>query len=200
MTNRIVPIPWQPDLLLRESTLALLDKASDRYGARLQIRRPDGALRSFARQLYYWLLWLAGKGPVASNPYTGPRFHMRGAAFDLLDPNTRARKACLAVGLLPDPIEGWHFNDPNWASIPIVVLAPASSTATLITGEEPTMQLVQIKDVSGKPLYTFDGHTFVPIPQGQGGMFTALLGGPTKVSQSTFNAATIQGKRHLELE
>jgi len=48
---------------------------------------------------------------------------MRGGAGDLRDTTPEARAACIAVGLKPDPIEDWHWNDPNaypWGSMPII--------------------------------------------------------------------------------
>lgn len=141
MTNRIVSIPWQPELKLRESTLALLVSASNRVGRRLYVRAPDGAWRSLIRQIKYWLAWLAGTGPVASNPYYGQRAHMRAAAFDLIETSATVQNACRAVGLIRDPVEDWHWNDPNWANIPVVftLLQPAIDAIKNLIGKDTEM-------------------------------------------------------------
>ena len=138
----LVPIPWQPDLYLTPSTLAYLQRASDLYGARLRVVSPDGAWRSYERQKYLYDLWLKGLGNTASDPDTGQRNHMRGAAFDLVLTNSVAQNACRAAGLIRDAAEPWHWNDPNWRNMPIIsTLAQASlDSAPLVEKKrKPTM-------------------------------------------------------------
>ena len=116
----LVPIPWQPELKLTPSTLALLAAASKRVGRDLYLYGADSAWRSYASQKAKWDAYQKG-GVIASNPDTGQRSHMRGAAFDLRDTSTAVQKACRAVGLIRDPKEPWHWNDPNWRNMPIIL-------------------------------------------------------------------------------
>lgn len=127
----LVPIPWQPHLYLTPRTLGYLESASARVGRNLylndsQYTRISPAWRSYAQQKTAWDLFIAKKGPVASNPDTGQRSHMRGAAFDLRETTKAVRSACAAVGLIPDKDEAWHWNDPAWASMPIIPTLPSS--------------------------------------------------------------------------
>jgi hypothetical protein len=115
----LAPIPWQPMLFLRPEALALLVAASARLGTQLKVQA-KGAWRPYADQKYFRDLYLAGKGNPASDPDTGPRFHMRGAAFDLVRTDAAAQAACRAVGLVRDPAESWHWNHPAWASMPVI--------------------------------------------------------------------------------
>jgi len=147
----LVPVPWQPDLYLTPDTLALLVAAGNRLGTKLYIYQSkdgptDGAWRSLARQEYLWRKALAG-GNVASNPYSGQRAHMRGAAFDLVRSDNATQAACRAVGLVRDGVESWHWNNPRWASMPIIPanLWTASTKATVITPDplEPTVFLIR---------------------------------------------------------
>lgn len=138
----LVPIPWQPAYFLTPDTLALLVAASDRVGERLQV---SDAWRSYAEQKGYWDAYVAylnggPYAPIASNPDTGQRNHMRGAAFDLVRTDKAAQDACRAVGLVRDPDESWHWNNPRWASMPIIPTntSTASSGATDLEEDDMT--------------------------------------------------------------
>lgn len=124
----LVSIPWQPELKLHPDALALLQAASKRVGRNLYLYNGDSAWRSYARQKALWDAYLAG-GNIASNPDTGQRSHMRGAAFDLIDTSAAVQAACVAVGLKRDPKESWHWNHPNWANMPII---PADIPAPIV--------------------------------------------------------------------
>jgi hypothetical protein len=78
------------------------------------------AWRSYAEQKYYWDAYMAGWGNIASNPDSGQRNHMRGAAFDITYTTQQNRNAMLQAGFTPDPDESWHFNNPNWPNMPII--------------------------------------------------------------------------------
>lgn len=137
----LVPIPWQPSYYLTPDTLALLTAAGDRLGVDLIV---TDAWRSYAEQKGYYDYYLADpkNHPVASNPDTGQRNHMRGAAFDLFRTDPAVQAACRAVGLTRDPDEPWHWNNPAWQRMPIIpdLTSAASSTATPIpTGDEIDM-------------------------------------------------------------
>jgi len=135
----LIPIPWQPNIHLTPDTLALLVAASDRLKTQLRVASPDGGWRAYAAQKKYYdayRAYVAGRGPKsppASNPDTGNRFHMRGAAFDLVRSDAAAQAACRAVGLVRDPVESWHWNNPRWASMPIIF----SNTNTASTNSKP---------------------------------------------------------------
>lgn len=115
----LVSIPWQPHLKLRPETLRLLEAASARVGRKLLLYGPNSAWRSYAQQEAMWEKYQAG-GNVASRPDSGPRQHMRGAAFDLADTSAAVQRACRAVGLIRDPAEAWHWNHPNWQNMPVI--------------------------------------------------------------------------------
>lgn len=132
----LVPIPWQPYYYVRPELLALLAAASDRRGVKLYLYTGDkrgllSAWRSYAQQKQ---LWLDGRktGVVASNPDSGQRSHMRGAAVDLILTDATTQRACRDVGLVRDPSESWHWNHPAWASMPIIptMTTTAGSGAT----------------------------------------------------------------------
>lgn len=149
----LVPIPWQRHLYLTPSTLALLEKASDYYGDDLYLydadyKRISPAWRSYSQQATAFKKWLKRIGPVASNPDTGQRSHMRGAAFDLRLSTARAQQACRRAGLIRDPAEPWHWNDPHWASMPIIKtrVSPLSFIARLL----PTRKDVEMRIIYNK--------------------------------------------------
>lgn len=115
--SNLVQVPWQKQYWLTPDTLALLVAASNRLGTQLML---NDAWRSYAEQAYYYDQYLHHGGPVASNPDTGQRNHMRGGAFDLIRTDAAAQAACRAVGLTRDPAESWHWNNPNWPNMPII--------------------------------------------------------------------------------
>lgn len=140
----LVPIPWQPHYFLTPDTLTMLQLASAHAGHNINV---NDAWRSYAEQKGYWDAYqnyLHG-GPyaaIASNPDTGQRNHMRGAAVDIA--NRADRAAMLAVGFTPDGDEWWHFNNPRWASMPIIPTntGSASSGATpLAEAAAPALNL-----------------------------------------------------------
>ena len=129
----LVPIPWQPAYYLTPSTLARLIRASQILGHNIIV---VDAWRSYAQQKSYWDAYQAYlKGgpyaPTASNPDTGQRNHMRGAAFDARDTDGNTQSACRQAGLIRDNQESWHWNDPNWGNMPII------PTNIITTGEQP---------------------------------------------------------------
>lgn len=137
----LVQVPWQTNYYLTPDTLAYLVAASNRLGT--QLRLTDG-WRSYAEQKALRDYYLADpvNHPFASDPDTGQRNHMRGAAFDLVRVDKATQDACRAVGLIRDAAESWHWNNPRWASMPIIpsLTDVAGSVATPIpTGDEVDM-------------------------------------------------------------
>lgn len=120
----LVPIPWQPGYYLTPDTLAYLVAAGRKLGPQLEV---TDAWRSYAEQAYYYDQYLNHGGPPASNPDTGQRNHMRGAAFDLARTDATVQAACKSVGLIRDAAETWHWNNPYWANMPII---PTNTTTT----------------------------------------------------------------------
>lgn len=166
-----------------------------RTGIWAVVRSPNGGGRTKAQCIALGLPWWV------SDHYEG---HPDRAAADIWNHPSFPRAVLVEVmkaegweNVTVDgrdfPAEPWHF-----AKNPHTSPAAAGGFTILSRKREPEMQFVQIKDAKGKPLYTFDGYAFVGVPAGQGGMFTALLGKPTRISQATFNAAQAQGARHLE--
>ncbi|MEO6116022.1 MAG: hypothetical protein ABIP33_06520 [Pseudolysinimonas sp.] len=91
--------------------------------------------RSYATQDYLYegsIHHLPGFN-TASNPNTGQRNHMRGAAGDLVLTDAETQAACREVGLIRDTVEDWHWNDPNWAHMHII----PSFTTTAGDGSNP---------------------------------------------------------------
>lgn len=140
--SELVPVPRQPHLLLTPHTLALFGEAEDRLGAPLYFndqQAPNGVYlacwRSYDTQDYLYEGFINHEPgfKTASNPKTGQRSHMRAAAGDLVRTDAAARAACREVGLIPDAVEDWHWNDPDWASMPII----ASFTTTAGDGSNP---------------------------------------------------------------
>lgn len=139
--NALVSIPWQPSYVLTPDTLTMLQLASAHAGHNIPV---SDAWRPYAEQKAYhdaYLHYLAGGpyAPIASDPDTGQRNHMRGAAVDIQ--NHADRAAMLAVGFTPDPDEWWHFNNPRWQSMPIIKTndgtAAAGSSSIPITPTKP---------------------------------------------------------------
>lgn len=158
----LVQIPWQTYYWLRPQTLDLLDQASDRLGERLYLYADDprghlSGWRSYSQQNTVYQAWLNGTGPVASNPDTGPRYHMRGAAFDLVRTDATAQAACRAVGLIRDISEGWHWNHPNWANMAVIKV----NTAAIVAPQEDIVSEYRYVRTQGDPaLFTdTDGFT-----------------------------------------
>lgn len=120
----LVPVPWQPTLLLTPDTLAYLQAACRAAGRTLYINGEDGAWRSWARQNYLYqgyIQGLPGFNTASSPNPPGQRNHMRGGAFDLIDTDAATQAACRSVGLIRDGAEPWHWNNPNWANMPIIL-------------------------------------------------------------------------------
>lgn len=122
----LVPIPWQPGYYLTPDTLSLLIAAGNKLQTQFQVA---DAWRSYAEQAYYYDQYKNHGGNIASSPDSGQRNHMRGAAFDLARTDASAQAACHSVGLLRDPDESWHWNNPYWANMPIIPTNPNTSTA-----------------------------------------------------------------------
>lgn len=160
----LVRIPWQTYYWLTPHTLAYLIAASKRLGYNgtttglmLYAADPRGLLsawRSYEQQKLLYEAFLNG-GTAASNPDTGQRSHMRGAAFDLARTDFSAQNACRAVGLIRDTEESWHWNDPNWASMPIIY----THTAVAGGGTEPLEDLRKKADVMYRMILTKRGTT-----------------------------------------
>lgn len=151
--SALVRIPWQKHLFLTPSTLALLERASTYYGDDLYLydaeyTRISPAWRSYAQQKAARNRWLAGQGPYASDPDTGQRNHMRGAAFDLRLTTARVQQACRRAGLVRDPGETWHWNDPAWASMPII--KTRVTLADLVTIPLPTAKDLEMRIIYDK--------------------------------------------------
>lgn len=151
----LVPVPWQPQYKATPDTLALLVKASQLAGHNIQLT--DG-WRSYAQQKGYWdarVAYLNGTGPyapVASNPDTGQRNHMRGAAFDIA--NQADRAYMLRAGFTPDSVEWWHFNNPNWGNMPIIQTDTSITSTTVTTIESETdMGFSIVKDAKSDTLF-----------------------------------------------
>ena len=135
----LVQVPWQPTLYLTPDTLALLNAASDRIGAKLRLVGQDAAWRSYERQFYLYDLYKHHGGNTASSPDApGQRMHMRGGAFDLISTSAPVQAACRAVGLVRDGVEPWHWNNPRLTSMPIIptLTTPAGGNTTPIGNEE----------------------------------------------------------------
>ena len=126
----LVQIPYQPECWVTPVLLTRLQDANRRAGHNIPINGADGAWRSQAQQIVFWNAYQAylhggPYAPIASNPYTGQRNHMRGAAVDI--ERYSDRQYMLAAGFLPDPDEWWHFNVPGWENMPII---PDNTTAS----------------------------------------------------------------------
>lgn len=135
----LVPIPWQPTLLLTPDTLTYLQAACRQAGRTLYLDGQDSAWRPWARQNYLYqgyIQGLPGFNTASSPNPPGQRNHMRGAAFDLIDTDAATQAACRAVGLVRDYSESWHWNNPNAANMPIILdnTSAAGGGATPISG------------------------------------------------------------------
>ena len=149
----LVPIPTElvsshvsKTLYLRPETLALLEDASERAGRPLKLTGSRSAWRSYAEQLALWVAYQNGTGNLASHPDTGTRPHMRGAAFDLSSTSASTQAACRAVGLIREPSESWHWNHPDWASMPVIKTLPAG------TGSKPFPNRAKDDDMNLRPV------------------------------------------------
>jgi hypothetical protein len=177
----LVPVPWQPHLFVAPSYLARLQRASDLAGHKIalnSIKSPTGrylaAWRALEEAIYLYDLYKHHGGAVASNPYTGKRYHLRGAGGDIRD---RAdRKAMLDAGFLPDPDEWWHFSDPNWAVMPIIAINTTTAghgTTTISPKEEEDDDMYIISD--GQAKYLVGGTNIVHMSGPEDAVFTRLL-------------------------
>lgn len=116
----LVPVPWQQHLRVHRDLLTKLEQIQARLGRAPLLYGPNSGWRSHTQQKALWDAYQAGKGPVASNPDTGNRTHMRGVAADLRDTSQAMQRACVAVGLQRDPAEAWHWQLPDWRGYPII--------------------------------------------------------------------------------
>lgn len=120
---QLVAIPYQPYIYTTPALLTRLQDANKRAGHNILINGADGGWRALADQIRYWDAYQAylNGGPyaeIASNPYTGQRNHMRGAAVDIL--NRSDIPFMIAAGFIQDANEWWHFNIPGWENMPII--------------------------------------------------------------------------------
>lgn len=135
--SNLVSVPYQPGYKGTPDTVAMLMRACQIAGHDITL---TDAWRSYAEQSYYWDQYQNHGGNIASNPDTGQRNHMRGAAFDILNTSSVNRNAMLQAGFTPDPDESWHFNNPNWQNMPIIPTDdPGTSTSAPSQQEEEEM-------------------------------------------------------------
>lgn len=120
----LTPIPWQPNLWVHVDLLAKLEEIRARLGRDPMLYGSRSAWRSHAQQAALYDDYKTGRGPIASNPNTGNRTHMRGVAADFRDTSTAMARACGAVGLQRDPAERWHWQLTNWRAYPIITELP----------------------------------------------------------------------------
>lgn len=113
---KLVSVPYQPGYKATPETVARLMRACAIAGHNIIL---NDAWRRYAEQAYYWDQYLYHGGNDASNPDTGERSHMRGAAFDIV--NSGDRSAMLQAGFLPQSVEWWHFYEPGWQNMPIIM-------------------------------------------------------------------------------
>lgn len=142
--SNLISVPYQPGYKATPATVARLQTACNIAGHNIPI---DDAWRSYVEQSYYWDQYINHDGNPASNPDTGQRNHMRGAAFDIV--NRSDRNAMLQAGFTPDSDEWWHFNDPNWQNMPIILTDDSNNN----TNEENDMPLT---DADVYKIWTFD--------------------------------------------
>lgn len=135
----LVQIPWQPGYYLTPDTLAYLIAAGNKLNTRFVV---NDAWRSYSEQAYYYDQYLHHGGPPASNPDTGQRNHMRGAAFDAERTDAAAQLAFRSVGLIRDGVETWHWNNPNWQNMPIILTntSAAGGNSKPIDNNTPTIE------------------------------------------------------------
>lgn len=137
MSNTLVRVPYDTRFYGTPRAVARLMRACQIAGHNIPLT--DG-WRSLEEQLYYWNRYI-NKQPgwtIASNPYTGQRNHMRGEAWDI--EHIADRAAMLAAGFTADDVEWWHFNDPDWASMPIIPDASGLALLTAIPITVPTKE------------------------------------------------------------
>jgi hypothetical protein len=157
--SQLVRVRRQPTLWLTPDTEALLERAIQEYGRPIYIQ-PDGAWREYARQAYWYALYLKGIGNPASNPDTGGRFHMRGAAVDSIDTSAACQAAFLRAGMIRDHAEPWHQNNPRWASMPVI----KTNTAVAGGNLSPIPVTPAMEDPVSLPLKLDGQHLFVLSP------------------------------------
>lgn len=135
----LVAVPYAPQYKGTPRAVARLLRACQIAGHNIPLT--DG-WRSFASQAYYWDQYINHHGAPASNPYTGQRNHMRGEAFDIENPSQDG-PAMAAAGFVRDAVESWHYNDPDWSSMPIIY--DDDSGNTTVSGGAPA-QIVEDYD------------------------------------------------------
>lgn len=147
----LVRVPWDQRVWVEQATLTLLQAASRRAGHNIQLSSSakslaagegNGGWRSWDSQNALYVGWI-NRWPgynVASNPDTGLRQHMRGAAVDIRYQSDRVHM--LAVGFKPDAGEWWHFNHPNWLNMPIIRNLAAAGLGSTPINQEDEMALL----------------------------------------------------------
>lgn len=120
----LVPVPWQPHLMVHKDLLVKLEAVRSIMGRPPMLYGKNSSWRSYAQQKALWDAYQNGTGNVASNPDTGNRTHMRGVASDLLDYSAAMQRACVRVGLQRDYAEVWHWQLRNWRDYPIIEELP----------------------------------------------------------------------------
>lgn len=159
----LVQVPYAPGVWCTPDTLTRLADACRRAGHNIPLSE---GWRSYAQQAYYYDQYLHHGGPPASNPDTGQRNHMRGAAFDIQ--NKADRAAMLAAGFTPDADEWWHFNNPNWPNMPIIPVNLWIGSSTAGGGGVPINNVKRSKNMYLQ--WTTDGTGWLVLEPGWQGL------------------------------
>lgn len=132
-------LPGKKPVYVRPEVAARLRRAEARLGRPIY---PTGSMsggRTRAQQQALYDAYMAGKGPVASHPDTGPRPHMKFGAFDVSPESLAAgaREAMQAVGFeFTESSELWHSEEPGCRAWPVV-----TDPYTLTAKENPVSMI-----------------------------------------------------------
>lgn len=153
----------------------------NRTGIWPKISSPDGAYRSYARQVYWYQHYLTYGSPVAA--YPGTSNHGLGMAIDIYNYRSFSHTFLVEIGkkhgfIYDTASERWHM---KFTGLP-------RYNTNIVIGKDMMYPFV-ITDVKGTPKYLFDAgkSQFLPVPEGHGGQIEAAFGKFTKISQSTMN-------------
>jgi len=129
-------LPGKQPVHVRPEVAKRLRRAEQIHGGPIY---PTGSLsggRTYAQQKALRELYLAGKGPVASDPDTGPVPHLKFIGFDVAPVSYGAIPAMKKAGFVfTTPSEKWHAEEPNARGWPVVT--------SFYTSEEDDMALSQ---------------------------------------------------------
>jgi len=154
-------LPGKDPVYVRPEVAKRLRRAEQVHGGPIYPTGSKSGGRTYAQQKALRDDYLAGKGPVASDPDIGPRPHMKFIAFDVAPASYGALEAMKQVGFdFTTPGEKWHAEEPDARGWPVVTsFYTAEESAPTLPEEEDDMTVRTIRYTGRTPAWAICSKT-----------------------------------------